>query len=83
MAKKGRPTLLEEREIREELQKYLPNIYAFYKEIFSGSNKVLKEKVASKVLDKLLADVKPDEAELLGRIERIEELVNKLPNNQK
>ncbi len=68
MAKKGRPSLVEEREIKEKLQKFLPDIYRFYEEVFKSNNKQMKAKVSAEILAKLVADKK--EMELLGDPER-------------
>jgi len=66
--KQGRPSLIEERQIREKLQKYLPDIYKFYDEVFKSSDKRLKAKVSAEILAKLVADKK--EMEISGDSER-------------
>lgn len=66
--KPGRPSLIEERAIRERLQKYLPDIYRFYDEVFKSGDKRLKAKVSAEILAKLVADKK--EMEFSGNPDR-------------
>ena len=62
MTKIGRPKLVEQREIREKLQKFLPDVYKVYEEIFALPGRLdLKEKTAKEILSKLIPDLKQTE----------------------
>ena len=69
----GRKPISEEREVREKLKAFLPDILTFYCSVFESNNSVLKDRVAGKIMDKLLANKPVDEEEMLERIEAIEQ----------
>ncbi len=68
----GRKSIPEEREIREKLKEFIPNILEFYRSVFESNNLILKDRVSGKIMDKSLSDRRPDEEEILKRIEAIE-----------
>ena len=58
----ARPRIKDQREIREQLQKFLPDVVKTYEEIFKLVGRYdLKEKASKEILAKLIPDLKTTE----------------------
>ena len=77
MAKVGRKPIKEEREIREALQKFLPDIILFYEQTFKSGGVTFKEKISSKILDKIIPNASPQMEEFEDRLTQLEQLALK------